>query len=101
MMSETENTLGKDDATDIYKKASESGDIPKIYFNNPVGFVNAGDISILLLMNNSPVAVMNMSFTVAKTLAAHLGSIIAKVEEKTGNKVMTIDDIGKALGMIK
>ncbi|MBF0320633.1 MAG: hypothetical protein HQL01_12610 [Nitrospirae bacterium] len=98
---EPEKKMSESDkySLDVFKKASESGDVPKIYFNHPVVFYNPGDISMLLQMNGSPVAVINMSFTVAKTVAAHLGSVIAGVEEKTGNKIMTIDDIATALGM--
>ncbi|WP_420265310.1 hypothetical protein [Candidatus Magnetominusculus dajiuhuensis] len=99
MVSETENTLGKDDVMDVFKKASESKDIPKIYFNGATLFLNPGDSSMLLSVNESPVAVINMSFTVAKSVAALLGSMIADVEEKTGNKIMLTEDIRTVLGM--
>jgi hypothetical protein len=83
---------------ELLNKAMESGDIPKIYFNGFVNFLNPSDISMLLQLNNNPVAVVSMSYTVAKTFAAMLGSIIADIEEKTGNKIMTIDYITTALG---
>jgi hypothetical protein len=85
-------------AVKLLTEALESGDIPKIYFNNPVCFLNTGDISMLLQMSSKSVAVVNMSFHVAKTVAALLGSMIAEVEEKTGNKIMTINKIETALG---
>ncbi|KWT82929.1 hypothetical protein [Candidatus Magnetominusculus xianensis] len=86
-------------AFDTLKKALESEAIPKIYFNNAVFFLNPGDISILMQRDGSSVAVINMSLPVAKTVAAHLGSIIAEVEEKTGSKIMTLDDSMTALGL--
>ncbi|MBF0516073.1 MAG: hypothetical protein HQK97_02990 [Nitrospirae bacterium] len=98
-MSETDNDSKKKAAFDTLRKALESEDIPKIYFNNPVFFLNPGDISMLMQRDSSSVAVINMSLTVAKTVAAHLGSIIAEVEEKSGNKIMTLNDSMSALGL--
>ena len=68
--------------------------IPQIYFN---GFANAltiGDITAVLERNGRPVAVLNMSFTVAKTFAQKLGQMVSALEEKAGREMLTTDDIG-------
>jgi hypothetical protein len=68
-----------------------------IYFN---GFVNAlgiGDVSIILELNNKSVAVLNTSYTVAKTLAEKLGGLIKNLEEASGQEIMTTDNVSAFL----
>ncbi|MCG6552954.1 MAG: hypothetical protein L7F77_11540 [Candidatus Magnetominusculus sp. LBB02] len=79
-------------AFEVLKKASESKDIPKIYFNSASCVLHPGDISMVLEVNENPVAVINMSLTTAKSIAAVIGSMIADVEERTGSRVMTFND---------
>ncbi|MBF0553330.1 MAG: hypothetical protein HQK96_02095 [Nitrospirae bacterium] len=86
----------KNSAMNILKKASESKDIPKIYFNSASCVLHPGDISMVLEVNESPVAVINMSLIVAKSVAALLGSMIADVEETTGSKIMMFNDMQTA-----
>jgi len=78
-------------------KALGDPEIQKIYAN---GFTNAmgiGDITILLKNSGKPIAVLNLSYTVAKTLAIKLGGLISQLEDSTHNTIMTTDDIKKSL----
>lgn len=80
-----------------FDKALGDPEIQKIYAN---GFSNAmgiGDIVILLKNSGKPIAVLNLSYTVAKTLALKLGALISQLEDATGNTIMTTDDIKKSL----
>ncbi len=84
-------------AEDIILKAVDSTETPKFYangFNNGLGI---GDIVTVLMQNNKPVAVVNLSYTVAKTLAIKLNDLILRLEEDTGNVIMTTDQIEKSL----
>ena len=79
------------------KAALASRDIPHIYAN---GFMNAlsdADIVVMLERDNSPVAILNMSYTTAKSLAEKLSHLISAFEKNSGQTIMTSDDVNKAL----
>ncbi len=76
---------------------SLSSDVPEIYFN---GFTNAlglSDVLITLQRNGKPVANLNASYTVVKTLAIMLNDLVQTLETKTGNTIMTVPDIENSL----
>lgn len=93
-----------EDAEELGKvmiEAIQNTAIPKIYAN---GFVNAlsnGDITIMLQRNGEPIAILNLSFTIAKTLSFKIASMVKDLEEKSANKIMTTDDIQKILNVHK
>lgn len=77
--------------------AVASKDIPHIYAN---GFVNAlsnADIIVVLERQKSPVAVLNLSYTMAKSLAQKLSEIIKSFEKATGQTIMTTDIVNESL----
>ncbi len=88
------------DIQERFEKALNE-DIPNIHFNGFLNRIGTGDILIVLERNNKPVAILNASYTVAKTLAQKLGNLIANLEDATGNTIMTTDDIGKKLSKKK
>ena len=86
---------------ELMQQALTSGEVPKIYFN---GFANAlgnSDVVIVLQSNGKPVAVLNTSFTIAKTLIQKLNDVIGILEKNSGNSIMTTMDIDKALNKIE
>lgn len=52
---------------------------------------------IVLERNGQPVAVVNASYTIAKTLSVLLGNAIAQLEELSGNSIMTTTEIEQLL----
>lgn len=76
---------------------AKSPDLQRIYFNGFINVLGNGDITVYLKQNNQPVAQLNMSYTVAKTLSRKLGELVAVLEERTGNEIMTTDDIAQVL----
>lgn len=74
-------------------QAISNPDVPKLYFNGFTVAIGSGDIVLMLQRNGEPLAVLNASYTVAKTLGAKLGGSIAVLESSTGNNIMTVDDI--------
>ena len=79
------------------KKALASPDVPKYYANGFANGLGIGDIVITFSNNFSPVAVLNLSYTMAKSLSIRLAELIKSLEESTGNTIMTTDEIQKAL----
>jgi len=78
-------------------EAGIKADIPNIYFNGFTNTVGSGDVLIVLESNGKPVATLNTSFTVAKTLVAKLNATLQHLETATKNKIMTTDDVQGAL----
>ncbi len=88
----------KVDVGGMIKDAVSNADVPKIYTNGfGVGLSNA-DIVIILQRFGNPVAVLNLSYTLAKTLAQKLGGVVADFESKiAGQEILTTDRIDAAL----
>ncbi|MGJ0505686.1 MAG: hypothetical protein ACR652_00845 [Methylocystis sp.] len=76
-------------------EAAKNASVAEIYTNGFLTSLGPGDISLVLERNGRPVAMVNMSFTVAKTLAISLGSVIAQLEERTGRDMLTTHDLEK------
>jgi hypothetical protein len=67
-----------------------------LYFNGFAIAIGAGDVVCTLLRNGTPVLTVNASYTVAKTLAEGLADTIRQLEEKTGQKIMTVNKVVEA-----
>jgi len=77
--------------------AASSTDCPTIYANGFAVATALGDVVVALQQNGKPSGVINLSYTVAKTLSIKLGGGINNLEEKTGNSIMTTDQVAAAL----
>jgi hypothetical protein len=73
-------------------------DCPKIYANGFSAALGIGDVIISFQENGRPAAILNLSFTVAKTFSVKLGTLIQELEKKTDQSIMTTDEILRALG---
>lgn len=78
---------------DLLASANRDPEVPKVYCNGFVNAVGPGDITTMLLRNDRPVAVLNMSFTVAKTLAEMLGRAIADLEQDANIRVPSVHEV--------
>ena len=72
-------------------------DVPRIYFNGFVNGFSSGDIMCVLERNGQPVGIMNMSYTVAKTLSASLAQLVGTLEETSNQPIMTTHEVAKLL----
>lgn len=70
---------------------------PRIYANTFLASMTSGDVLILLESNGSPVAVLNLSLTVAKTLGAALSGTISTIEARMERPIMTSSELEQAL----
>lgn len=78
-------------------ESAMSSGCPQFYFN---GFVNAttlGDMVVVVEKNGSPVAVLNMSYTVAKSLSVALSGAIGQFEEATKRSMLTTNEVEEAM----
>lgn len=79
------------------KESVESDLVPKLYGNGFVISLGTGDVMLLLKRNEQPVAVINLSYTVAKTLVEKLGALVARLEQDTAHTIMTTDYVTEKL----
>ena len=93
-MTEKEKTDEELSPIDRITRGFQAG-VPCFYFNGFATAASTGDIASILEQNGKPVAVLNMSYTVAKTLSVSLGNIIAAIEEQSGRQIMTTQEIEK------
>lgn len=84
--------MNEEDIKDIINAECES-----IYFNGFSLAIGTGDVMIALQKNGKHHLTLNTSYTVAKTLLNALEESIAQLEEKTGNKIMTVNEIAQKL----
>lgn len=70
-------------------------EVKRLYANGfTLGLSNA-DTHIVLQFFGRPIAVVNMSYTLAKTLSGQLNALVRSWEEKTGATLQTTDMIDK------
>jgi predicted KAP-like P-loop ATPase len=102
-----DNDTGADKLTEKQKVAHQiiqqavEGDVQSIYFNGFTNTIGVGDVLVVLQKNGKPVAVLNCSYTVAKTLAIKLGQGISFLEDKTNQKMLTTDQVEQCVSVEK
>jgi hypothetical protein len=80
------------EADERFARAKQAG-VVELYANGFVTGLGMGDVYVVLERNGNPAAILNMSYTVAKTLAAAIGNAIAQLEEKSGREMLTTNDL--------
>ena len=90
--------LRKQELDQQIEEARGIAELPRIYVNGFILSANSGDVLFVLKLNDQSVAMLNMPYGVAKTLAQKLGNLIAVIEDKTGHSFLTTDEFNAALG---
>jgi len=72
-------------------------DVPKLYMNGFLATMTGGDVACVLECNGKPVAMLNMSFTIAKSLSLSLGTVIANLESRSDRVILTANELEKLL----
>lgn len=76
----------------------EAGQVSEIYVSGfRIGTANS-DIIIEFSRNSRPVQVMNLSYTLAKTLSQYLGNVVQNLEASIGTEIRITKDIDEAMG---
>ncbi len=89
------------DPLDEQEAVLASQDIPQIYVNGFTNWIGNTDISTVLERNGSPVAVLNMSYTTAKSLAQKLSQLIVNFETVAQHTLMTTEVVDSALAQLE
>ena len=85
------------EAEERFKDALLSSEVPHLFCTGFMNAVTNSDIVVFFEASGRPVATLNLSFTMAKTLAKRLNETIVGLEEASGQRIMTTDEIDKAL----
>ncbi len=75
----------------------DTPDVPHLYSNGfQIGVSNA-DVILVLKLNNQPMATINMSYTLVKTLHQKTGDLVSKFEKAVDRKMLTTSDVDAAM----
>jgi hypothetical protein len=77
--------------------AALRGAAPRLYANAIHTAQTSSDVSLILMSNFAAAGVVSMSYTTAKSLKNELDRVISQLEEATGQKVLSIDEINEKL----
>jgi hypothetical protein len=75
--------------------------IPRMYANGFVIAQSNSDFSLVMMLNGAPTAVVNMSFTSAKTLGEELGKALNNLERGIEQKILSMDEVTTKMGMTR
>lgn len=88
--------MSTDENTQILNTLSNE-QVPELYANGYNISSSASDIVLVLLRNGRTVQTINISFTLAKTLAIGLNDVVQHIEKKANMDIKTTHDIAKSL----
>jgi len=71
--------------------------MPQLYINGFKAGCSMSDVFVVLQHNGNDIAILNMSYTLAKTLGEALEKLIEQLEQKSGQKIMTAETIARAM----
>ena len=69
--------------------------VPQIYVNSLQSGFNNTDFILLLESNGRPSAILNLSYTLAKTLVQTIGSNIAELEAQLGHSIHSMEEMDR------
>jgi hypothetical protein len=78
-----------------FEKVMNDPNVPQIYVNNLQSGYNNTDFILLLESNGRPSAVLNMSYTLAKTLVETIGNNITDLEAKLGHSIRSMEEMDR------
>src|SRR5262249_9708619 len=79
---------------ELIRQSIDRAEVPKIYSNAFSLALSNADIAIVFQrFGERPVAVVNLSYTLAKTLAQRLGGLVQEFESKISQEILTTDRI--------
>lgn len=77
-------------------QAAQAPEVPSLYANSFLNVHTGSDVAVIFEKNSKPIAVMNLSYTTAKSLVVYLGQMISDIEQRSGRDIMTSDDVNRA-----
>ena len=89
-----------DDRQDVMKLLEEK-ETPMHYINSAAIGLSLSDITMVGMVDGMPTCRVNMSFTMAKTIAQTLMEVVGQVEDMMQHKIFTLDDMGEAVKLLE
>lgn len=81
----------------LVKPALADPNVPRIYCNSFAMTLSSGDIMLVGAANGKPAALINMSYTVAKSLSEKLAGLIESFESASEHEIMTTETTAAAI----
>ena len=85
----------QEDVRRKFETVMKDPNVPKIYVNNLQSGYNNTDFILLLESNSRPSAILNLSYTLAKTLVQTIGSNIAELEAQLGHSIHSMEEMDR------
>lgn len=93
-MSDSDDAKALTDRTD---RALADNAVPTVYFNGFTNSLTSSDVLTVLELNGQPVMKLNMSYTIAKSLAVKLGLMVSRFEQDIKRDILTADDVNRLI----
>ena len=84
-------------APDLLAMIAQGATVQHIYFNGIVIAQGTGDITAVLQLNGRPIATLNCSFTIAKTVAKMMNEAITNLETLSGRPMLTTEEVARLI----
>jgi hypothetical protein len=100
MASDNEKATGDEKKTghgEILAVALNDSSLPRIYANGFAAGLGNADLMVVFQLAGKPVAILNVSYTLAKTLAQKLGGLVTQFESAIGQELVTTDKVDIAI----
>lgn len=78
-------------------EALANKEVGRIYANGISVFTSTADMGIALQLDGTPICIVHLSYTLAKSLSQHLAKAVADLEQKSGNTIMDSETIQEKL----
>lgn len=79
------------------QEALASEVIPHLYANGFSNTMSNADVALVFEHNQKPIATINMSYTLTKSLASKLSRLITILEQGTEHEMLTTDDVAEKM----
>ena len=100
-MKNTDETKKHKERLKYIGDAITNPEVAKLYANGFIASFGNADMSLVFQRNGKPEAILNLSYTLAKTLSEKLLKMVKSLEDMTENEIMTTEFIDFRLEMMK
>lgn len=80
-------------------QAMMSAPVPRLYANGFVVAQTYADVSVVLLLNGAPSAIVSLSFVSAKTLIEEMKKAMSFLEEALEQQIPTMNEVAEKLAV--
>lgn len=92
-MADQQMQLGGKNVVERIRLALDNKEVPQIAANTFTSAYGNTDVMVLLELNGTPVVILNLPFTLAKSLGQNLSNTITTIEEGLSRVIPTVDEM--------